>query len=75
MPKIKTKQIKPKLGNDMDMKCPKCGNTWDIEIVTSIWAVLKFDGVEPAEHTDWEFDDNSNCLCPECRYSGKVKDF
>jgi len=55
------------------MMCPKCAQEDLFSIVSTCIAEWSDDGTE--NEKEMEFDDDSNCRCVECNFSGKVKDF
>ncbi len=55
------------------MACPKCKGEEPFKIVVTTWMVVYDNGTD--EHEDTEWDDDSPCVCVECGYAGKVKDF
>jgi len=54
-------------------KCPECGvlEPFYIEVITT---VTMFDEGSD-NHGDLTWEDDSYCVCSECEYEGKVKDF
>lgn len=55
------------------LRCPDCGNDSRFYIAgTALFEVFD-DGTGDVEQIDWE--DDSNCLCPNCQKSGKVSEF
>lgn len=56
-------------------KCPKCGCTYSFNIVAT--ALVEVDGetgyVEDREEFEWDGD--STCVCPNCYYEGKEREF
>jgi hypothetical protein len=63
--------------NCFDLRCPKCGNSEEIDISAPIWARLTDDGTDTdlSENGGHEWDDDSPARCAACTHSGKVGDF
>lgn len=61
------------------MRCPKCASDGPFGIsVTITGVVLMTDngyGFDDFEPWGTEWDDSSNCDCPNCGREGKVRDF
>jgi hypothetical protein len=54
-------------------KCPECDNADRLFIESKTLAVVTDDGAET--FGDMEWDDDSYAECPECRHSGKLREF
>jgi hypothetical protein len=63
--------------NCFDLRCPKCGNSDQIEVSASIWARVTDDGTDTdlSKKSSHEWDDDSPARCAACSHSGKVTDF
>ena len=55
-------------------ECPECKQADAFKINVSGIVLMHDDGCDGLEG-DTEWDKNSYCECPECKYSGSVKDF
>ena len=55
------------------MACPKCKSNGPFMIATTCWAQVHDDGVEDTSEHEW--DENSACLCKDCKFSSKVGSF
>lgn len=55
------------------LRCPKCGQEDQLKIVALITCVVTDEGSEAVGCHDW--DQDSPTTCPECVFSGKLKDF
>jgi hypothetical protein len=55
------------------MRCPKCGALEPYSIMVTRWLTVFDDGTE--FHEDGRWNEDSECECLSCRYSGKVRDF
>jgi hypothetical protein len=53
--------------------CPKCGQEDRFKIVALITCDVTDDGSDPVGDHEW--DDTSPTRCPECGFSGELKDF
>lgn len=53
--------------------CPQCDNEDQFRISAKTMALVRDDGV--LETADMEWDDDSTCICPDCGYTAKVKNF
>ena len=60
--------------NCFDLRCPKCGNSDQIDVNASIWARVTNDGTDPNLSKDGthEWDDDSPARCAACGHSGKT---
>ncbi len=56
-----------------DMACPKCGNDEELVVLIEAEATLTVEGTDADGHHEWDGD--SHCTCPVCRFSGSVADF
>jgi hypothetical protein len=63
--------------NCFDLRCPKCGNSEEIDISAPIWARITEDGTDSdlSANGGHEWDDDSPARCAACTHSGKVGDF
>lgn len=63
--------------NSFNLRCPKCGNTDEIDVSARIWARLTEEGTDTdlAKDGHHEWDDDSPARCAACSHSGKVTDF
>ena len=63
--------------NCFDLRCPKCGNSEEIDISAPVWARITNDGTDTdlSENGGHEWDDDSPARCAACCHSGKVGDF
>jgi hypothetical protein len=63
--------------NCFDLRCPKCGNSDQIDVSASIWARVTEDGTDPdlAKHGSHEWGDDSPARCAACGHFGKVTGF
>jgi hypothetical protein len=60
------------------IKCPSCGNEDRFIIAASVMAEVTDDGAElasPQYGNGFEWDDDSDCRCPECDLNGTLTDF
>jgi hypothetical protein len=53
--------------------CPKCGQEDQFKITAVISCLVTDDGSDPVGDHDW--DEDSATDCPECGFTGKLKDF
>ena len=53
--------------------CPRCGQEDRFKIAAVITCLVTDDGSDPVGDHDW--DDNSSTQCPECGFSGTLKEF
>jgi hypothetical protein len=65
------------MANSFDLRCPKCGNTHEIDVSASIWARITEDGTDTdlAKDGGHEWDNDSPARCAACAHSSKVIDF
>jgi rubredoxin len=61
------------LRNIYDMACPKCGNDEELVVLIETEATLTVEGTDADGHHEWDMD--SACACPVCRYHGMVANF
>jgi hypothetical protein len=63
--------------NCFDLRCPKCGNSEEIDISAPVWARITNDGTDTdlSANGGHEWDDDSPARCAACCHSGKVGDF
>jgi hypothetical protein len=63
--------------NCFDLRCPKCGNSDQIDVSSSIWARVTDEGTDPdlAKDGGHEWGDDSPARCAACGHSGKVTGF
>jgi hypothetical protein len=63
--------------NCFDLRCPKCGNSDEIDVSASIWARVTDQGTDPdlAKDGSHEWDDDSPARCAACGHSGKMTSF
>jgi hypothetical protein len=63
--------------NCFDLRCPKCGNSDQIDVSASIWARVTNDGTDTDLSKDGshEWDDDSPARCAACGHFGKVTGF
>ena len=63
--------------NCFDLRCPKCGNSDEIDISAPIWARVTDDGTDTdlSANGGHEWDDDSPARCAACCHSAKVADF
>jgi DNA-directed RNA polymerase subunit RPC12/RpoP len=54
-------------------KCPQCGNTDSFKIEATCMATVFDDGVDTT--TEFEWNNDSYCECPQCSRTGIVQDF
>lgn len=57
-----------------DMICPNCGQRDKLKITSTIVAEV-YDSGTDRDESDCEWEDNSQCVCPECGKEGTVNDF
>jgi hypothetical protein len=57
------------------IRCPQCKHENGFYIDASINAYVTDNGAEPAESTDYYWDENSSITCSECDHQGKVAQF
>jgi len=55
------------------MVCHVCKSNGPFRIVTLCWAEVHDDGISETQEHEW--DDKSCCVCVDCKFTGKVKDF
>lgn len=55
------------------MCCPKCKSLGPFDIVVTAVATVFDSGTDDVTEVEW--DDNSACICRECRHDGSVRDF
>jgi len=55
------------------MRCPKCKSHQPFRIAVTATSLVFDDGTDAFDDVDW--DDESWCMCAECKYQGHVKDF
>lgn len=61
-------------------KCPACGQRekffieGTVEGSRPVWVTMTDDGTEELFLGPFEFDDNNQCRCPKCNWSGAVGD-
>lgn len=53
--------------------CPKCGQEEHFRIAATISCLVTDDGSDPVGDHEW--DEDSPTYCPECGFSGGLKDF
>ncbi|MGA8756643.1 MAG: hypothetical protein WB611_09965 [Stellaceae bacterium] len=70
-------ELKAEPGNDFDMRCPKCGDTSQIDIAATVWVRLTSDGTDADEAADGGhfWDDDSRACCAACDHQATVKEF
>jgi hypothetical protein len=62
--------------NCLDGKqCPNCRSFGPFEIEVSMRVLLRDDGIDDAEDSTVEYDDDSPAACCACRYEGKFGTF
>jgi hypothetical protein len=63
--------------NCFDLRCPKCGNTDEIDISGPIWARVTDEGTDTdlSKNDGHEWHDDSPARCAACGHSGKVQGF
>ena len=63
--------------NCLNLRCPVCGKSGEIDVRASIWARVTKDGTDADLSHDrtHEWGDNSPVRCANCTCSGKVTDF
>ena len=63
--------------NCLDMRCPNCGRTDQIDIHARVWVRLTSDGTatDIAACGDHEWDDDTLAGCSACSHAGPVKSF
>lgn len=62
------------------LRCPECENEAELVVCARVWVSLTDDGTDPyADSTKncggTDYDDDSDARCPDCGYTGKLKDF
>jgi hypothetical protein len=57
------------------IRCPQCGNEDRLLIVATILADMTDDGADVADGSDWDWDDESLAVCPECGQDGPLGEF
>lgn len=63
--------------NDLGLRCPRCGETDEINIHAKVWVRITEDGTDAdlSVGTGHEWSDDSPALCSGCDYEGVVADF
>ena len=63
--------------NCFDLRCPKCGNTDEIDVSASVWARVTDEGTDTdlAKDGGHEWGDDSSARCAACGHFGKVTGF
>jgi hypothetical protein len=63
--------------NCFDLRCPKCGNTDEIDVSASVWARVTEDGTDTdlAKDGGHEWGDDSSARCAACGHFGKITGF
>jgi hypothetical protein len=63
--------------NCFDLRCPKCGNTDEIDVSASVWTRLTDEGTDTdlAKDCGHEWGDDSSARCAACGHFGKVTGF
>lgn len=55
------------------LRCPECHDEGPFNMEVSVWTVMSDEGMGDAVQPDW--DEDSPCMCMECKHSGTVADF
>jgi phage FluMu protein Com len=56
------------------IRCPGCKQEDELMIELLVSVRITDDGTED-QGGDYEWDDNSPCSCPKCKFLGTIKDF
>ena len=61
------------------LACPECGQETELHVVASMWVSVKDEGTDSMAHGlpsyDTEWDDDTDCRCPECGYLNLLRAF
>jgi phage FluMu protein Com len=65
------------MSNFLDIRCPKCDATDQIDIAATVWLRVTEDGTDADESKDGHHDytPRSNATCNACGYYGRLQDF
>jgi hypothetical protein len=63
--------------NFLDIRCPKCRSTDQIDIAATVWLRVMEDGTDAdqSENGDHDFEPTSPATCNACGFAGRVQDF
>jgi hypothetical protein len=63
--------------NCLDLRCPKCGDTDEIDIAAEVWVRVTRDGTDAdaSGNGDHLFEPHSPAQCGACGHHGVVRDF
>jgi ribosomal protein S27E len=65
------------MSNFLDIRCPKCRATDQIDIAATVWLRVMEDGTaaDRSEDGNHEFEPTSPATCNACGFTGRVQDF
>jgi hypothetical protein len=65
------------MSNFLDIRCPKCRATDQIDIAATVWLRVMEDGTDADQSADGnhEFEPTSPATCNACGFAGQVRDF
>jgi|GEM_PF-6127840 len=61
--------------NRLDLVCPKCGQREVFRVEVYAWADVHGHGAEIDLDSDPAWGSESACNCPECEYTGVIRDY
>jgi Zn ribbon nucleic-acid-binding protein len=71
-------------GNEFGLRCPRCGNTDDLNIECRVWVTVYGNQVQdPYERSNmayepfsgWQWGGKDGAQCPKCKHAATVADF
>lgn len=65
------------MSNFLDIHCPKCRATDQIDITATVWLRVTEDGTDADQSEDGnhDFEPTSPATCNTCGFAGRVQDF
>ena len=65
------------MSNFLDIRCPKCRATDQIDIAATVWLRVMEDGTDAdrSEDGNHEFEPTSPATCNACGFTGRLHDF
>lgn len=69
----KAKEENPNVNCLAGFRCPKCGSYGPFQIAATCWVDVTDAGT--GDPTEFEWDEDSPCVCSECKHSSNVGGF
>jgi hypothetical protein len=63
------------MSNLLDIRCPTCRATTQIDIAATVWLRVMEDGTDQSKDGNHDFGPDSPATCNACGFTGRLHDF